>query len=366
MAQQQTFDVVIVGGGLAGAALALSLAPLSLRVALVEGRTLDGARPPLEESVLDYDPRVSALTEASRQLLETLQVWADIAEQRACAYGEMQVWDAEGTGRIHFSAAEVQRPALGHIVENRLITVALIQRLEETGVAMISGTAVQGLSREGDVNHLQLADGRSLQAPLIVAADGAQSRLRDWAGFVTREWDYHHHAIACTVECELPHRATAWQRFMPEGPLAFLPLADAAGQQRYCSIVWSAQPALAESLMAMEEVEFCSALGQAFEHQLGAVLACGKRFSFPLRQRHAREYARAGVVLVGDAAHSIHPLAGQGINLGFADVQVLAEQACPAAGALHCRCVSVGPLSAPPQGRQSGDDGRHGGLPTPF
>lgn len=325
----QQFDLLIVGGGLAGAALALAMSLNStstpLRIALIEGGPLQ-TWPELEESVYDYDARVSALTDASRQLLDEIGVWPLVAAQRVCGYRDMDVWDAEGTGHIHFSAEEVQRPALGHIVENRLVLAAMHQCLQGCGVSLMFGCKVASFQRSHDGPRLSLADGRVLTAPLVAAADGARSKIREWAGFDTREWDYHHHAIACTVETSLPHQATAWQRFLPEGPLAFLPLADANAEQRYCSIVWSAKPELNQQLMAMNDQDFCHALGRAFEHRLGDVMACGKRVSFPLRQRHAPEYVQDGVVLLGDAAHSIHPLAGQGINLGFADVKVLAEE----------------------------------------
>lgn len=324
---EQYSDVLIVGGGLAGAALALALGDTALRVTVVEAQAFPDPAPPLSESVLDYDPRVSALTEASRRFLDELGVWPEIAAQRACGYREMTVWDAEGTGEIHFDAADVGQPCLGHIVENRLITTALLQRLRAQGrVQCLFGVQAESLDNAADGAVLQLADGRRLRAALLVAADGANSRVRQWAGFHTREWDYRHWAIATTVETTESHRDTAWQRFLPEGPLAFLPLADTAGSGMFSSIVWSATPALAEDLMAQSDDAFCEALGRHFEYRLGQVAACGKRFSFPLRQRHAVDYYRGSVVLIGDAAHSIHPLAGQGINLGFADAQVLAQE----------------------------------------
>ncbi|MBD2857876.1 UbiH/UbiF/VisC/COQ6 family ubiquinone biosynthesis hydroxylase [Spongiibacter sp. KMU-158] len=324
---QQQFDMVIVGGGMAGAALALACSELPIRIALLEAQSVREGWPPLEESVLDYDGRVSAITEASRQLLETLGVWSEIQSRRSCAYTDMDVWDGEGTGRIHFSASEVNREQLGHIVENRLITAALMNRLREQGrVQCLFGQPLVGLTEQGDGAVLSLEDGRQLRADLVVAADGANSRIREWAGFATREWDYRHRAIVTTVETTKPHHNTAWQRFLPEGPLAFLPLPDAANRRVYCSIVWSAQPDFAEQLMGLSEAEFNQALARHFEARLGSVVASGKRICFPLRQRHAVDYCRGRVVLVGDAAHTIHPLAGQGINLGFADVQALADE----------------------------------------
>ncbi|MEX1668771.1 FAD-dependent monooxygenase [Zhongshania guokunii] len=321
------FDLIIVGAGLAGAALAVALADLPLKIALVEGQAVRDGWPPLEESVVDYDARVSALTEGSREFLEQLGVWSEISGRRVCAYTDMEVWDGEGTGRIHFAASEVKRAALGHIVENRLLNAALINHLRElAGVKCYFACPVAAMEQQSGGVALSLADGRVLRSPVVVAADGANSRIRDWAGFVTREWDYHHHAIVATIETAEGHKNTAWQRFQPEGPLAFLPLPDTAGEQRYCSIVWSALPEQAEQLMAMDDDAFCRELGAKFEHRLGNIVACSRRVSFPLRQRHAADYVSGGIVLLGDAAHTIHPLAGQGINLGFQDAMVLAEE----------------------------------------
>lgn len=321
------YDLIIVGAGLAGAALALAVADLPLKVALVEAQPVREGWPPLEDSVFDYDARVSALTEVSREFLEGLGVWSDIQTRRACAYTDMEVWDGEGTGLIHFAASEVNRPALGHIAENRLLNAALINGLRENGrVQCYFAAPVASMDRQSGGVALTLENGKVLRSPVVVAADGANSRIRDWAGFVTREWDYHHHAIVATVETEQGHDNTAWQRFLPEGPLAFLPLPDADGENRYCSIVWSALPEFSAQLMAMDDEAFCRELGAKFEHRLGKVLASSKRFSFPLRQRHAADYVSDGVVLLGDAAHTIHPLAGQGINLGFQDAMVLAEE----------------------------------------
>jgi ubiquinone biosynthesis UbiH/UbiF/VisC/COQ6 family hydroxylase len=175
---------------------------------------------------------------------------------------------------------------------------------------------------------LQLADGRELRARLVVAADGADSQLRGLAGIDTLGWAYAQRAIVCHVHTQLPHRATAWQRFLASGPLAFLPLADGR-----CSIVWSAEEPLALELLALDDAAFLERLGAASEHVLGELLQTTSRVSFPLRLLHAQDYARPGLVLVGDAAHVVHPLAGQGVNLGFADVQQLASTLAAARGA---------------------------------
>ncbi|WP_339670204.1 UbiH/UbiF/VisC/COQ6 family ubiquinone biosynthesis hydroxylase [Dasania marina] len=340
--QAQSFDVVIVGAGLAGAALACVIAQgdPQLRIAMVEAQTLSNEAPSLHNTVQGFDARVSALTLASQQLLADIGLWPEIVSQRAAAYRHMRVWDAEGTGVVDFAAAEVNQACLGYIVENRITLAALLNRLQSlTNVHFFNPAKVAGLSesvaalnkRAAGFNNgeqqrcLDLADGQQLTAPLIVAADGANSLLRQQAGFATREWDYHHHAIVATVQTELPHQHTAWQRFLPEGPLAFLPLGG-DHQGHFCSIVWSALPDYTQQLMALNDDEFSQQLAAAFEHKLGAVQSVSQRYSFALRQRHAVDYVQPGLALLGDAAHSIHPLAGQGINLGFSDVRVLAEE----------------------------------------
>ncbi|MDR6356110.1 ubiquinone biosynthesis UbiH/UbiF/VisC/COQ6 family hydroxylase [Pseudomonas psychrotolerans] len=172
---------------------------------------------------------------------------------------------------------------------------------------------------------MQLAGDRQIRAPLVVAADGATSAVRRLAGLETREWDYLHHAIVTSVRCAESHQRTAWQRFTDDGPLAFLPL-DRGGDTRWCSIVWSCTPKQGERLMALDDAAFCQALGEAFEHRLGKVECSDTRLCIPLRQRHAKRYVESGLALIGDAAHVIHPLAGQGVNLGFLDAAVLAEE----------------------------------------
>ena len=314
-------DLLIVGAGMVGSALALALKDSGLKILLLDGSPLS-VKPFAAE--LPFEPRVSALSAASQRILERLGAWAGITGRRTSPYAHMQVWDGSGTGEIHFSAASVHAEVLGHIVENRVVQDALLDCLHGTAIEMLPNARLEQMRRSGDDWLLTLADGRTLRAPLVVAADGANSAVRRLTGCETREWDYQHHAIVTSVRCSRPHQQTAWQRFTDHGPLAFLPLAR-DGQQDWCSIVWSTTPELAERAMAMDDAAFCRELELAFEGRLGQVLSADPRVCVPLRQRHAKRYVAEGLVLIGDAAHTIHPLAGQGVNLGFLDAAVLAQ-----------------------------------------
>jgi len=327
MADLHHFDITIVGSGIAGSALAAALTGSGLSIGLVEAQTLGEAELPGQIDINNFDARVSALTPRSQQFLSRIGAWEGIAAQRLCPYSHMTVWDAQGTGVIDFDCAEVGAPVLGHIVENRVIVAALLQRVRcGAEITLLSPVTLDSCATsESGGASLVLEGGAKIETKLLVAADGAMSRIRNMLKFKTREWDYGHSAIVTTVEVQNSHQNTAWQRFLPSGPLAFLPLPGAQGRH-YCSIVWSVSNDLVQGLMAMDDGGFCAELENAFEHRLGKVRASSPRFSFPLRQRHAVDYVRSGVALVADAAHTIHPLAGQGINLGLADVAVLAGE----------------------------------------
>ena len=315
-------DLIIVGAGMVGSALALALQHSGLQILLLDGGPLSVK--PFDQNAA-FEPRVSALSAASQRILERLGAWDGIAARRTSPYGEMQVWDGSGTGQVHFSAASVHAEVLGHIVENRVVQDGLLDALYEADLGLLPGARLEQLRRSGDDWLLTLTDGRELRAPLVIAADGANSAVRRLAGCATREWDYLHHAIVTSVRCSKPHQQTAWQRFTDDGPLAFLPLAKVDDAEHWCSIVWSTTPAEAERLMALDDAAFCHELGKAFEWRLGDVLESDPRHCIPLRQRHAKRYVEPGLALIGDAAHTIHPLAGQGVNLGFLDAAVLAE-----------------------------------------
>jgi 2-octaprenylphenol hydroxylase len=312
----ETYDMVIAGGSMVGATLANALAASGLRIAVVEASSETGVQPGAE-----YDLRVSAVTEASRRLFETLEVWPAMVARRVSPFREMEVWDAAGSGRIHFDGADIGVDALGYIVENRVIQAALIERLERfDDIDLIRPGSVEHFVPGADHVEVELDNGTALHGRLLVGADGARSRVRTEAGIPVRGWDYEQTAVVATVKTERPHHETAWQRFLPTGPLAFLPLRDG-----YCSIVWSTDPAQAQVLLELDDAGFCQQLSQAFDGALGAVLSTSRRAGFPLRLQHARSYVASRLALVGDAAHTIHPLAGQGVNLGLLDAAALAE-----------------------------------------
>lgn len=314
-------DLIIVGAGMVGSTLALALKDSGLNILLVDGSPLSVA--PFKPAQA-FEPRVSALSIASQRILERVNAWPGITQRRASPYRDMHVWDGSGTGKIHFSASSVHAEVLGHIVENRVVQDALLEQLHNSDIGLLAHSRVEQLRHSGDGWLLKLDDGNEIRSPLVIAADGANSAVRRLAGCATREWDYLHHAIVTSIRCEKPHQETAWQRFTDQGPLALLPLQHSDGKH-WCSIVWSVPKEQAEQIMALDDAAFRAALGQACEHRLGAIEHADQRYSIPLRQRHAKRYIEPGLALIGDAAHTIHPLAGQGVNLGFLDAAVLAE-----------------------------------------
>jgi 2-octaprenylphenol hydroxylase len=310
-------DIAVVGGGMVGAALACGLAQQGFDVALLE------LREPVEDWPQDsYDLRVSAITRASQHIFEHLHAWQGMLDRRATPYQKMQVWDATGSGQIQFDAADIAEPELGHIIENRIIQRSLWDQMEQLGrLQIICPARVEALTTDEHSNSLlTLEDGGQLQVSLVVAADGANSALREMAGIGTRGWLYDQTAVVATVRAEYGHQDTAWQKFMPTGPLALLP----TGKDLF-SIVWSTSPEQATELLEMSEQDFNALLTQTSEHRLGELKILGQRGAFPLRLQHANTYIKPGLALVGDAAHVIHPLAGQGVNLGLLDAATLID-----------------------------------------
>lgn len=328
------YDVAIIGGGMAGLALAASLKRTPLRIALVEGKGLPdlATEPPLAfpaaSDVSEYDARVSALTPTSIELLRDVGAWRFIETARHRPFQAMHVWDAMGTADMHFSAQEVDAEMLGCIVENSVTLHALYRSVQRAANLDVycprTLLAMRTSADAGAEQQLDLDDGCTLRAQLVVAADGGNSQVRQLADFDSRHWSYQQKAVVATVRTVKPHQNTAWQRFLPEGPLAFLPLADPDHQ--LSSIVWSADTEVAESILDSDDEQFRQLLERAFESKLGAIESTSRRYCFPLQQNHATDYVKPGIALIGDAAHVIHPLAGQGVNLGFKDVRTLSEE----------------------------------------
>ncbi|WP_421620707.1 UbiH/UbiF/VisC/COQ6 family ubiquinone biosynthesis hydroxylase [Alkalilimnicola ehrlichii] len=311
------YEAVIQGGGMVGLALALTLARAGLPVAVLEAHT-----PWRWRRGDPVDQRVSAISVASERYLGRLGAWADIRRARACPFHGIHAWDGEGGGAIHFDAHRYGEPHLGHIVENRLIQTTLWQHLSRhDNVRLMVPGSVEGWDAEPEGLRVRLNDGGECTTRLLVGADGARSRLRELAGIGHSVRPYGQHGVVGTVWPEHHHGGIARQRFLPTGPLALLPLADGS-----CSIVWSCPEAQATELLELPEARFREQLTQASEAVLGPINACGPRAAFPLRRSHARRYIDRRLALVGDAAHTIHPLAGQGVNLGFMDAATLAEE----------------------------------------
>jgi 2-octaprenylphenol hydroxylase len=308
-------DVAVVGGGMVGAAAALALARAGFSTALLEARA-----PTAWNAGDEVDLRVVGLAPSSLALLDDLGVWPSIRAARAGPYAHMHVWDAENGAAIDFDAPSEGRELLGYIVENNLVQWTLWQALEAAGVRRLCPAEVKGFEAREDRIQLELAGGETLAAGLLVAADGAVSPLRQLAGIATRGRDYAQRAVVAHVATERSHENTAWQRFLSSGPLALLPLADGRS-----SIVWSLPEAEAQRVLALDDAGFLDELGIASDFRLGRIVASTPRAAFPLKLQLAERYQADRFVLLGDAAHAMHPLAGQGVNLGLRDVVELRD-----------------------------------------
>lgn len=325
-------DILIVGAGMTGLALALALADEGFSVEVIDPQQADiGSFDEQFESLSGAIPgaRVSALTLGSEQLLRGLKVWARIEQTRSEPYSRMQVWDGETRGEISFDAKDLHEAWLGHIVENPLIVLALLERaMSHPDVKLSFGLSLKALDLSSARPSALLSDDSNRHCNLVIGADGANSITRKAAGVGTHEWDYGHHALVATLCVERSHQHCCWQRFTEDGPLALLPL-KSPGNDRV-SLVWSTSPEHAQELYSLDDAGLAAVLTRASEEQLGRVTEVHNRALIPLRQRHAQHYVKTGVALVGDAAHTIHPLAGQGVNLGFTDVAALVDILCEA------------------------------------
>jgi 2-octaprenyl-3-methyl-6-methoxy-1,4-benzoquinol hydroxylase len=311
---KQEFDVVVVGGGMVGAAVACCLGGSDLKVAVIESQV-----PEAFDEQQPHDLRVSALSIASKHILEAVGAWQGILDRRSCAFKRMRVW--ETAGDTTFNSDDIKYPELGHIVENRITQLALLERLPSfDNIQLLMPATITKINYNGSDSELVLADGQVLNAKLLIAADGGQSRVRQAVGLGVTSWDYNQHALVIYIETAYPQQDITWQRFVSSGPQAFLPLSG-----NYGSIVWYQSPDEVRRLKALSYEQLQAELVAAFPDCLGEVKQILGVASFPLKRQHAQSYIKPGVALVGDAAHMINPLAGQGVNIGLLDAAALAE-----------------------------------------
>lgn len=343
-------DIAIVGGGLVGGTLAAGAARAGFNVTV-----LDAASPPAAPAdAAWYSPRVVALARASERFLQASGTWAHLDETRCQPYRAMRVWESAGapfdSDALAFSATDLGEPNLGFIIENEALAAAAYRAATEMpNVVWRDGSRVEDMTIGERAVRLTTNAGESVSASLLVAADGARSDMRDRLGVSVREGDYEQRAVVTHVRTRGSHEDTAWQRFLPSGPLALLPLADGN-----TSIVWSTTHDQAQALLDFSDDAFCEKLEQASAGVLGAVEACGPRFSFPLGWLHAQRYTGARFALAGDAAHVVHPLAGLGANLGLQDAADLVDALTQAAAS--GRDIGDGPVLRPYARRRRADN----------
>lgn len=324
----QKFDLLIVGAGMVGLTLALALRK-STQLTIAIADTL-----PVSDLTDDPEVRVSAINVASKTIFEHIEVWSTILAKRSQAYQHMHIWDKAGLGKLDFSVADLssfpKNDHLGWIVENKIIRNALWEKAQaDEGISFFTDSRLANIaSGESEVfasfeTTANSAPQMPLIAKLVVGADGANSWLRKQMDMPMITRDYDHHAIVATVKCSQGHKNTAWQVFLPTGPLAFLPLFPTAGDS--CSIVYSTSPEDAARLTELSAVDFAKELTAASDGKLGAIELVSDRFTHPLTMRLAQDFVKDRMILIGDAAHTIHPLAGQGVNLGLLDAAALTQ-----------------------------------------
>ncbi|WP_435954582.1 3-demethoxyubiquinol 3-hydroxylase [Dryocola sp. BD626] len=310
----QPIDVAVIGGGMVGAAAALGLAQNGFQVAVID-----------HQAPAEFDPnsqpdvRISAISSASVALLKSLGVWDAIRGMRAHAWRQLETWEWE-SAHVSFNAAELGLPELGYMVENQVLQLALWKALQaHPHVTLRCPAKLKQMHNKEGSWTLDFADGEQLTVPMVIGADGANSQVRQWAGIGIHAWDYRQSCMLITVKCEEAPGDSTWQHFTPTGPHAFLPLFD-----NWASLVWYDTPARIRQLKSMTMPQLQKAIAATFPSRLGSVTPVASG-AFPLTRRHALQYTQQGLALIGDAAHTIHPLAGQGVNLGYRDVDALLD-----------------------------------------
>ncbi|MFT5760463.1 MAG: 2-octaprenyl-3-methyl-6-methoxy-1,4-benzoquinol hydroxylase [Alteromonadaceae bacterium] len=325
----KTFDCIVIGGGMVGAASALSLAELGLAVAVVEKHAPADFSP---EQV--FDLRVSAISLSSIHLLEQLHAWRQITQWRSCAYQRLGVWEYEFC-YTEFNAEDIQQKNLGTIVENRLIQLSLWQQMKvHPKVTLFCPDTLKNFTQCDDHVSVELERGE-LSAKLLIAADGANSQVRELADIGMTGWDYQQSAMLINVETELAQQDITWQKFFQSGPVAMLPLPGVSTLGGNASLVWYHHKDEIKRLSSLSNQQLKQEIITHFPSRLGNVNVIDKA-AFPLTRRHANRYQKNRVILIGDAAHTINPMAGQGVNLGFKDVKALQSVIASAIGNNEC------------------------------
>jgi 2-octaprenylphenol hydroxylase len=312
------YDILIAGSGIVGSTMALALArDTSLTIGILETKL-----PSLTSNTAEHPLRVSAFTPASKNILQNVGCWEEIKKNQLSPYTQMHVWDTNSRGQIHFNCKDIEEPALGYIIEDDIVRTHLLKKFSQhPNIDFLCPVRLHSMHEKTDCIELTLNDKKIVRTHLLIGADGANSWVRTQANIAVTEHEYGHTAITAIVKTQLAHQFTARQCFLTQGPLAFLPLTD----PHHCAVIWSAATDFADHLLTLDDAGFCDRLKQSFAQYLGEIIHITPRRHFSLRMRHAKNYVRTRLALIGDAAHTLHPLAGQGVNLGLLDAASLAE-----------------------------------------